>query len=225
MLLCPVEQCKFELCHAAAERRIVAAFAHFLCHILANSIDAWVVLVLLVSYEQVELRVLLYLYAEFIQALDRSVAGEEVLRTRTEGDNLQALETKDDASYGNELCHHLSHFLCCTYRILRDIALEVAHAEVVRAVEHTAISVATAIDHVAVAFCSCNKHARTIEVLCDKGFWSLRTEVAKEYNESVAASLFHFSYSLEHVFLVFYCSLAVKKLTLVSLHDILATLC
>ena len=86
---------------------------------------------LLVSYEQVELRVLLYLYAEFIQALDRSVAGEEVLRTWTEGDNLQALETEDDASHGNELSHHLSHFLCCAYRILGDIALEVAHAEVI----------------------------------------------------------------------------------------------
>ena len=53
--LCPVEQCQLKLCHSAAEIRIVAAFAHLLGHISANLFDTWVVLVLLVSYEEVEL--------------------------------------------------------------------------------------------------------------------------------------------------------------------------
>lgn len=92
--LCPVEQCQLKLCHSAAEIRIVASLAHLLGHISANLFDTWVVLVLLVSYEEVELRVLLNLYTQFIQALDRSVAGEEVLRTWTEGDNLQALQNR-----------------------------------------------------------------------------------------------------------------------------------
>ena len=99
-----------------------------------------------------------------------------------------------------------------------------AHAEVVRAVEHTAVSVATTIDHVAVTLCSCNKHTRTIEVLCNQSLRSLRTEVTEEYNQSVAALLFHFAQSLEHIFLVLNCSLAVEDFTLVLFYDVLTAL-
>ena len=55
MSLCPVEQCQLKLCHSAAEVRIVASLAHLLGHISANLVDTWIVLVLLVSYEEVEL--------------------------------------------------------------------------------------------------------------------------------------------------------------------------
>ena len=57
----------------------------------------------------------------------------------TEGDNLQTLQTEDNASYRNEVLNHLSYVLCCTYRILRDVTLQVAHTKIVRAVEHTAV--------------------------------------------------------------------------------------
>ena len=190
MLLCPVKESKLKLCHAAAQVRVIFAFAHLFCHLLADAIDTWVVLVLLIRYEQVKLRVLLNLYAEFIQALDRSVASEEVLWTWTECDDLQALQTEDDTCYWHEVLDHLGNILCCTYRVLRDIAFQVAHAEVVRAVEHTAISVTTTIDHVAITFCCCNKHHRTIEVLCNQSLWGLRTEVAEENNQGVTALQF-----------------------------------
>ena len=100
-----------------------------------------------------------------------------------------------------------------------------AHAEVVRAVEHTAISVATTVDHVAVAFSSSNKHARTVEVLCNKSFGSLRTEVAEEHYESVASSFFHFCHCLEHIFLILDSCLTVKEFAFVGFHDVLTTLC
>jgi hypothetical protein len=60
--------------------------------------DARVVRVLLVAHEQIELRVLLDLDAEFVQALDGRVAGEEVLRTRAEGDDLEVFHADDRAS-------------------------------------------------------------------------------------------------------------------------------
>ena len=113
MLLSPVEQGEFELCQAAAQCWIVATLAHLLCHVLAYSVDAWVVLVLLVGNEQVELRVLLNLHTKFVESLDRSVAGEEVLWTWTKGDDLKTLQTEDDACYRHEVSHHLSHFLGC----------------------------------------------------------------------------------------------------------------
>ena len=40
------------------------------------------------GHKQVELRVFLYLHTELIESLDGCVAGEEVLRTRAEGNDL-----------------------------------------------------------------------------------------------------------------------------------------
>ena len=54
-MLCPVKESKLKLCHAAAQVRVIFAFAHLFCHFLAYGVDARVVLVLLVSHEQVEL--------------------------------------------------------------------------------------------------------------------------------------------------------------------------
>ena len=147
------------------------------------------------------------------------------MRTWTEGDDLQALQAKDNTCHGHKLCYHLSHFLGSTHRILGDIALEVAHTKVVRAVEHTTVGITTTVDHISVALGSSDKHARTIEVLCNQCFRSLRTKVSKEYNQCVATSLFHFCHCLEHIFLVLYSGLAVEQLTLVGLYDILTTLC
>ncbi len=98
------------------------------------------------------------------------------------------------------------------------------HGEVVAAVEHTAISVAAAVDHVAVALSGRDEHAGAMELLGDECLGGLRSKVAKEHDEGVAASLAHFLDSLEHILLVLYCGLAVIYLALISLHDILATL-
>ena len=224
VLLSPVEQCQLKLRHAAAEVGIVLALAHLGSHILADVVDTRVVLVLLVSHEEVELRVLLNLHTEFIESLDRSVAGEEVLRTRTEGDDLQTLQADDGTGHGHEVSDHLGDVVGGAYRISGDIALEVTHGEVVAAVEHTAIGVATAVDHVAVALSGRDEHARAMELLGDERLGGLRTEVAKEHDEGVAASLAHLFDGLEHILLILYCSLAVIYLALISFHDVLATL-
>ena len=46
---------------------------------------------LFVRYQQVQLAVLFYFHTQLIQPFDRRVAGEEVLRARPEGDDLQPL--------------------------------------------------------------------------------------------------------------------------------------
>ena len=55
VILSPVEQCELKLCHTTAQVRIVLTLAHLGCHILANVVDTWIVLVLFVRYEQVKL--------------------------------------------------------------------------------------------------------------------------------------------------------------------------
>lgn len=90
MVLSPVEKGELKLCHPWQKGLIVLALAHLLTHVLADLRDTRVVLMLTVADEQVELGVLLHLYTQLIESLDRSVASKEVLWTRTEGDNLQA---------------------------------------------------------------------------------------------------------------------------------------
>ena len=98
------------------------------------------------------------------------------------------------------------------------------HTQVVRAVEHTAVSITTTIDHVAITLGSSNKHARTIKVLGNECLWCLRTEVAKEDHQGVAALLLYLSDSLEHIFLILNCSLAVENFSFVFFYDVFTAL-
>ncbi|CCX38075.1 unknown [Clostridium sp. CAG:1013] len=159
---------------------------------------------LFVSNQQIQLAVLLDLDAQLIQAIDGSVAGEEVLRTGTEGDDLQALDADDGASDGNELSDLVGDLGSVAHRILGDVALQAAQAQVVRAVQHAAVSVATAVDQVAVAFGSSHEHAGTVKVLGNEGLGGLGAKVAQEHGEGVAASSGNFLNGLEHIFLIFH---------------------
>jgi hypothetical protein len=48
--------------------------------------------VLVVSRQQIQLRVFFHGHAQVVQCLDRSVAGQEVVGTGAKGDDLQALQ-------------------------------------------------------------------------------------------------------------------------------------
>ena len=224
VLLSPVKKRELELSHTLVHLRIVAAFAHFLSHVFADSRDTGIVRMCLVSYEQVKLRVLLNLNADLIETLDGSVAGEEILRSGTEGNNLKVLNTDDSASNRNELTDHLSDVVSGSNRIFRNIALEVAHSEVIRAVQHTAVSIATSVDHIAVTLGSSYEHNRAVEVLCNKSLRSLGTEVTEEYYECVALCLLNIIYGLEHIKLVLNRYGTLIEVTLVSSLDSSATL-
>ena len=84
----PVEESQFVLCHAGQEVRPgIAVFAEFFGHIGDDVGNARIVFMGLIRYEEVQFRVFFDFNAQVIERLNRSVAGEEVLRTRSEGDD------------------------------------------------------------------------------------------------------------------------------------------
>ena len=199
MAFCPVEERQLKLRHAFEHIGVVFALAHFLLHILADGGDARVARVCLVGDEQVEFGVFLDLHAELIQALDGRVAGEEVLRARAEGDDLQVLHTDDGARDGDKVRDHLCDIGSRANRVFGDVALEVAHTEVIRTVQHAAVGVAAAVDEVAVALGGSHEHARTVKVLCNQRFGRLGAEVAEEDDEGIAVRGLDVGDGLEHV--------------------------
>ena len=131
MLFSPVKKCELELSHTGTHLRIVLAFTHFLSHISANFRDTRVILVLFIRNEKVELRVFFDLNTEFVETLDRSVTSEEVLRTRSECNDLEVLNTDNCTSDRYEICDHLSDIFSCSDRIFRNISVKMSHTEVV----------------------------------------------------------------------------------------------
>ena len=200
--LCPVQQRQLELRHALAQLRIILALAHFLRHVFADSGDAGVASMFLVGDEQIQLGVLFDFHAQLIQTLNRGIAGEEVLRTRAEGDDLEVLHADDGAGNRDKFRDLVRQLIRRADGIFRDVALQVAHTQIVGAVQHTAVSVAAAVNHVAVAFRRCHKHARAVEILCNQRFGGFRAEVAEEHDRRVALVRLQLLNRLEHVLLV-----------------------
>ena len=220
--ICPVQQGQLKLSHAGQQVGIVVAFAHLGSHVLADILDARVICMLFVGNQQVQLAVLFHFNAQLVQALDGCVAGKEVLRAGAEGDDLQITHTQQGAGDGNELDHLVSDLISSADGVFGDVALQVAHTQVVGAVQHAAVSIAAAVDHVTVAFSSCNKHAGAVEEFCDQGFRSFGAKVAQENGQSIAASLGNLGNSLFHVLLVLnsgLCLVQVQTLSLAGCHD------
>ena len=219
VLLCPVKQSELKLCHTLQHIGIISALAHLVLHIFAYSGDSLITGVGFVGDKKVKLGVLLDLNAEFIQAFDRRIAGKEVLRAGTESDDLQIL----DADYGTgnreKLLHLNSSFFCSDNGIGRDVALQMAHTKVVRAVEHTAISITAAVDQVSVTFCGCNKHHRAVKFFCKKRLRSLRTKVSEEHDKGIAAGCFYISNGIKHILFIFNGDFALINAFAISLYN------
>ena len=86
-----------------------------------------------------------------------------------------------------------------------------AHAEVVGAVQHTAVGIAAAVDHIAVTLGGGHEHAGAVEELGNQGFGGLRAEVAQKDGQRVAAGLGDLGNGLLHVMLVFHGGLALVE--------------
>ena len=143
-----------------------------------------------------------------------SVAGEEVLGTGSEGDDLQVLQADDRAGDREELNDFVSQLFSVADGIFRDIALQVAHAQVVGAVQHSAVGVAAAVDHVAVAFRRGHEHHGAVEVLRHQGFRRFRTEVSEEHAGSVALVGLQLFNSLQHIIFIFHRGLDLHEIDL-----------
>ena len=181
----------------------VSALAHLLRHILADFGDARVVRVLPVAHQQVELRVFLHLDAQLVEALDRRVAGEEVLGSGSEGDDFEIFDADDGSGDRNKLRDHLRDLRCGAHGVFGDVALELAHAQVVGAVQHAAVGVASAVDEVAVSLGGGHEHAGAVKVLGDQGLRGLGAEVAEEDHQGVAAGGLHVLDGFQHIQLIF----------------------
>ena len=103
---------------------------------------------LLEGLEQVELRVLLNLHIEVVQGTDGCVAGQEVVGTRTEADNLQVLQTHNGTGNGHKLMNHLGTLGCIAHGLFGYIGTGLAQREGLAGIEHAAVSIATAVDQV-----------------------------------------------------------------------------
>ena len=130
--MCIRDRRKLKLRHTGQQVGILVSFhAKLVCHIRYDIRDARIVLVRAVCHQQVQLGIFLYLHAKVIQRFDRRVAGKEILRARTEGDDFEVRKTDQHARYGNEVRDHVRDLLRGTHRIFRDIRLEVPQAEVI----------------------------------------------------------------------------------------------
>ena len=91
MCLYPIQQSDLVLSQFWQDFRLHIAFAQFFLHIFCNFFNTWIPFMFLKGFKKIQLRVLFDLDSQVIQSLDRSVAGQEVLRTGTKADHFQVL--------------------------------------------------------------------------------------------------------------------------------------
>ena len=197
----PIQQGQLELGHPLQQVG-VGALAHLLLHIGHHLGDAAVAGMGLVGHQEIQLTVLLHLHAQLIEALDGGVAGEEVLGPGAEGDDLQVLHAEDGPGDGDELPDHVRTLPGGAHGVLREVCLQMAHTQVIGAVEDAAVGVAPAVDQVAVALGGGHIHGGAVKLLAQQGLGSLGAEVAQEHHQGVDALGLHVRQGLEGVGLV-----------------------
>ncbi len=197
----PVKQGQLVLRQLRQDLRDLVARTELRRHIRDDLRDARIVSVLVVSLEEVKFGVLLYLDAHVVELLDRRVAGQEIHRSRPEGNNLEIMQPLDRPRDRQEAVDHVRAVLRVADRVFRDVGLDVPQLQVVAGVQHAAVSVAASADEVVLAlFRCCAEHHRAIApVLREQGLGDLRSEVAEEYAERVAARRVHVRERVHHV--------------------------
>ena len=204
LVLVPVHERKLELRELREEIRIRTVLAELLLHVLHDRIDLGRARRHLVEVlEEVELGVLLDVDAEVEERLDRRVAGEEVLGTRTEAEHLEVLDAVDHARDLDEVLDLRDRPLRIDVRVLGDVDLETAQAAVVAEVQHAAERIAAvAREHRLVLLAERNHHRRHLHLLDEERRGTFRTEVAEEHAAGVDAFLARPRERLDRVVLV-----------------------
>ena len=194
----------FILGQLVEQGRIAAARAQLLGHVGGHGRNLGRALGLEEKVIEVELGILHDFHTQVIERLDRGVAGQEVLRPRPEAEDLQPLQTEQDAGRGDEFADHRGDFVGHADRIIRDVRPQLAQADVVGGVEHAAIGIAASVDEIF----SCllgggREHDRAVEALGQDGRRPFGAEVAQEDDQGVDAGRLDFVQGLEGVLLVF----------------------
>ena len=223
VLLGPIQQSQLKLSHPLQQVG-VGALAHLLLHVGHHLGDALVPGMGLVGHQQIQLGVLLHFHTQLVEALDGGVAGEEVLGTGAEGDDLQVLHADDGPSNGDKLPDHVGALLGGAHGVLRQVGLQVAHTQVIGAVEHAAVGVAAAVDQIAVPLSGSHIHGGAVKLLAQDGLGGLGTEVAQEDHQGVDTVGLHVVQGLQSVGLVLHGDGALIQALAVGGDDILAAL-
>ena len=90
MLFDPVKQRQFVLCQFGQNLRFIVACAKFCFHILHNIRDTGVALMFVECFKQIEFGIFFDLNTQVVKLFDRCVTSQEVKRTRSERNDLQA---------------------------------------------------------------------------------------------------------------------------------------
>ena len=155
---------------------------------------------LLVGLQEVQLGVLLHVDAQLEDGRDGRVAGQEVKRTGTEGDDLQILQAQQRAGDGQEVDDLVRAVLGVAHGILGDVGLDARELEVVGSVQHAAIGVAAVTgQHAGVLLRRRDVHDGAAELLGDQGLGALGAEVAQEHDQRVDAGRLDLLIGLVHV--------------------------
>ena len=178
----------------------------------------------IVGDQQIQLGVLLHLDAQLIQTLDGGVAGKEVLGTGAKGDDLQILQADDAPGDGLKVPNHPGTVGGGADGVLGDVRFQVAHTQVIGAVEHTAVSVAAAVNHIAVTLGSGNAHGRTMELLDQQGLGGLGAKVAQEHHQGIDTVGTDIGNGSGGILLIFNGDGAFIQALAVGSHNILAAL-
>ena len=186
MGLHPVQQSQLVLRQLGQDLRLLIALAQLFLHLRYHIGNAGVPGVGVERSVQIQLAVLLNLNAQPVQGRDRRVAGQKILGTGAEGNDLQIRQCQQRRCHRHKVPDHGGAVRCRTYRVLGNIRLHAPQIQVVGRIEHTAIGVAAAVQQaVAALLRRCAKHHRAVKLLGQSGLCRLRTKVAQEDHQGV----------------------------------------
>ena len=200
MLLDPVEQSEFILSQSGKDFRLLVSGAKLRFHIRNHGRDSLVSRMIVEGLKQIQLGIFLDLNAQVEELLDGRVAGHEISRTGTEGNDLQAVKADDRSGDGREIRDHIRAFLRRSYRIFRNIGLQISQFQVVACVQHAAVGVSSAAHQVVSGLLRRgNHHGGAVKLLNQQGFGRFRSEVSKVNHDRVAARSLHIREGLPHI--------------------------
>ena len=100
---------------------------------------------------------------------------------------------------------HVSTFLCCSYRILRNVSFYSSEFQVITCIKHSTVSISTSLCQIILCLlCSCDKHLRSVKMFCKQCLRNLRSEVSKINNQCVTSCFLYIFQGLHHVDLTLY---------------------
>ena len=200
VLFDPVKERQLILGQLLKNLRLLVACAKLCSHIGSYFRNAGIAGMLVKCLKKIQLRVLLDFNAQVVELLDGCVAGKEIQRSRTEGDDLEVGQADHGSRDGQKVMDHVSAVFRVADRIFGDISADITELQVVACVEHAAECIAASLDQVILGLLgSCTEHLGAVKMLSQKSLGDFGTEVSEVDAECVAACSLDVCESLYHM--------------------------